>query len=151
VDNNMNSTYNTYEPNNSCAAPADLGQVIEGGTQTWTAEIYPTGDQDYYRVLGVEQSNVCFPFATETFKITVTMTPPQGADCRNYNLQLYSDGCGLLATSSNSSCSTETVSSQYDGMCAFNDDRYFRIRVWGVETSDWECKTYSLTVKFEQL
>lgn len=148
IDDNLGSSTNNFESNATCSVAAAMDDVIEGGSQTITSYIYGSGDQDYYRVKVVEQSGICFPFSSEPYRVTITLTPPSGSDCVNYNLQLYSDACGLISTSSSSSCTAETIIYDYDGTCTLNDDRYLRIRVYGSDSSQWECKSYSLKVQF---
>ena len=52
----VTSAADAYEPNQACSTPRTLPVVTEGGNVALAATIYPAGDQDYYRVLGVERS-----------------------------------------------------------------------------------------------
>ena len=151
VDEDISGAADNHEPNNSCTAPENLGDIPEGGSWNGTGTIYPQGDNDYFKFKAVEGGGFCVPFTSQTFRVTVQMSPPTGGDCRNYNLTLYSDGCAALKTSSLSSCSAESITYDWGGTCTFNDDKTLRIRVSPSGSADWECEDYQLHIEFTEL
>jgi hypothetical protein len=145
-DDNVAAT-DGYEPNNTCAAPRSLGTVAEGNSeQSWTATLYYTGDDDYYRFYAEEGTHTCIPFTGQTYTVRVRLVPPSSSgDCVDYDLYLYDDGCGTLRSSILGGCAEETITYSWSGTCSFDDSRYFRIGVLGWLDA-WECVPYTLYV-----
>ncbi len=144
VDDNIQGAPDGYEPNGTCATARSLGTIAEESSeQRFDATIYPAGDDDYYQVFARERESACFPGWGESFRLQVRLVPPQGADCRDYDLRLYDDGCVQLASAGVSGCTTDSLTYDWDGRCGFDDNRYFRVRVYGWNGA-WECANYQL-------
>lgn len=159
VDDNCNGTEDDAvagatdpgEPNNSCTSYSYLGTIAEANTVvSWTRTIYPSADTgDYYRFYAEEGTHTCFPFSDQDYTVRVTLQPPGGADCRDYNLRLYNDACTQVGASSNAGCSLDAINYTWDGECGADDSRYFRIGVVPYAGA-WECRPYTLTVDMWQ-
>jgi hypothetical protein len=133
-----------YEPNDSAGAYAPLGTVEEASPeQSWTATISPSGDWDFFRVHADEGEDVCVPLTDETLRFRVRLIPPQGADCRNYDLYLYDDAGSLLGSSASGGCAEESITFTWDGVCSLSDSRYFRIEV-RPSPGEYSCVPYTL-------
>lgn len=133
-----------YEPNDTVGAAVSLGTVDEDSLeQSWTATISPSADVDFYRIYAEEGSDFCFPMDPETCTIRVRLVPPQGADCRNYDLRLYDDAGTLIDSSSNGDCAEESITFTWVGVCSFSDSRYFRIEV-RPQPGEYSCAPYTL-------
>jgi hypothetical protein len=120
---------------------------------SWSSyTIYYTGDEDYFRFTAVEATHVCDPifFPDQDYQIRVTLIPPQGDDCRDYDLGLYTDGCEYLAGSAPAGCADNVINYIWDGACGANDDETFRIRIYGYSGA-WECAPYELRIDMWQL
>lgn len=149
IDDDVSGAVDTYEPNATCTGARSLGTVAEfNSEQSWTATIYYSGDVDYYRFYAEEGTHSCFPFSDQDYRIRVTLIPPQGDDCRDYDLFLYNDGCTRLGSSVAGGCATDIVEYTWDGECASDDSRYFRV---GITAYGWECVTYTLRIDMWQV
>ncbi len=152
TDDNVAAGSDSFEPNESCAAPVTLADVTENaGAVSYAGKIYPSLDKDYFRIDTLEESNACVPWTKETFRLTIDLTPPSGADCVDLNIVLYDDACSQLRSTTATGCAAEQLVYEWDGQCAYNDDRTFRFAIVGKSATDWECMGYSISVKREQL
>ena len=132
-----------FEPNETCDGYFSLGTVYSHtGEQSWTARIYPAGDEDTFRFLTMSY-DLCNFEQQEHFYIRIRMVPPQGAPCKDYSLFLYDDGCNLLQASTRPGCEEESITFSWDIHCEVDDFRYFRVRVSGVDGS-YDCGDYEL-------
>jgi hypothetical protein len=150
-DDNISGAADFTEPNNVCGSPAYLGTIAEANSAvTWSRTIYPSSDTaDFYRFYAEEGTHTCFPGTDQDYTIRVVLTPPPAPDCRDYDLVVYSDGCGSLGSSSAGGCATDAVQYTWDGVCGGDDSRYFRVEVrpYG---SAWECRNYTLSIDMWQ-
>lgn len=138
--------WDVYENNNTFDLARNMGTIAESNApQSWTAQIVPTGDNDWYRMYLEEGSHTCFPWTGQTYAIQVVLTPPQGAACVDYDVQIYDDSGVLLRSGTAGGCATENITYAWSGTCGVDDSRYFRIRVFGYAGS-WSCESYTLQV-----
>lgn len=133
------------EQNNTFATAYYMGIIDEGVTFTWNGQILPTGDEDWWRVYFMEGSHTCFPWTPQYYGARVTVTPPQGASCVDYDVYLYNDSGTLLAQSTVGGCAQEIIDYHFEGQCGTDDSRYFRIRVIGYAGA-WNCSAYNISV-----
>jgi hypothetical protein len=147
VDDNIVSARDGYENNNACTSPYDLGTVAEELSEaSWTATLYPAGDVDWFRFYADEANHTCFPGTSQSYTVRIRLEPPSGADCVDYDVYLFDDGCGTqLGRGYNGSCTAESFTYTWSGTCAFDDSRYFRVQVVGFGGA-WECRTYRLYI-----
>lgn len=140
------------EPNNVCGDPTVLGTVDEpDAAQTWTATIYPASDtSDWYRLYAQERGGSCIPGTDKEHRIALTLEPPSGADCVDYDLNLYDDNCAFLTSVPSNGCSVERITHSWTGACGVDSSRYFRVEVRAVGAA-WECRPYALTIDLERL
>jgi hypothetical protein len=151
TDDNVAGAVDSREPNDSCGGSFYLGTVAEENSEaSWLNTIYPAGDADFFRFYAREATHTCIPFTDQDYAIQVRLAPPTGADCRDYDLYLYSDGCGSLAFSTAGGCAEESLTYTWDGECAFDDSRYFRVEVRPIGAA-WECADYTLYIDMWQL
>jgi len=133
----------SFEPNETCDGYFSLGTVYSHvSEQSWTARIYPAGDEDTFRFFTVSY-DLCNFEQEEDFFLRVRMLPPQGASCKDYNLFLYDDGCNLLQASTRPGCEEESITFSWDRHCEFEDFGYFRVSVSGVDGT-YDCGDYEL-------
>jgi len=141
------------EPNNSCASYTELNTVGSDKTITYTnLTLYPDNDADYYLIPAIETDSSCsccdFFCLDEDFRLTITLTVPQGAG--SY-LFCTGDSCGSV----DQNC-VEVVAGQFDtwiwtldGGCPGNDSYERFIRVTGDNFPGFECAPYTLQYTFE--
>lgn len=151
VDENVPFAEDQYEPNNACnpLVPADV--VGEGDTWTvYTATIFPKGDVDYYHILADEADHTCFPLFAQEYTLEVKVVPPQGVNCRDYDLYLYSSDCLLLKASTAASCLSDTVKYTWSGTCVMDDSMQVIVKVvpW---LSANDCYPYTLSIRMTAL
>jgi len=152
IDDHVAAATDSFEPNETCSDPEILADIVENaGAASYTGKIYASGDNDFFKVLAKEESNACVPWTSESFRLTIDLTPPSGADCVDLNVVLYDDSCNQLAATSATGCSTEQLVYEWNGTCTYNDDRTFRFAVVGKSATDWECMGYTISIKREQL
>ncbi|MBN1773403.1 MAG: hypothetical protein JXB32_19230, partial [Deltaproteobacteria bacterium] len=151
VDDAVSGATDSGEPNNSCTSYNYLGTVAEANSaQSWTRTIYPSTDTgDYFRFYAEEGTHTCFPGTDQDYTVRVTLQPPTGADCRDYDLRLYNDSCTQIGSSSAGGCTADSLTYTWDGACGGDDSRYFRIGVVPYSGA-WECRPYTLTVDMWQ-
>jgi hypothetical protein len=145
VDDNIAAASDSYA--NTCATASWIGNIAEDATaHLINATIYPDGDEDHFRFRAVEGTHTCFPGTGQTYYVEVSVQPPTGVDCRDYDIYLYDDGCTQLRSAAAAGCVEDTISYSWGGTCALDDSRYFRVRVdgWG---SAWECALYELSIR----
>jgi len=145
-----------YEGNPSCAAGRRLAAQINGQpTSTLRGTVYPANDADHFVFTAQEDDEgscaCCDFFCTdEDFRVTVTLTPPDG---RRYRLCLGGDCNGL-----GSNCvdvtgpSTASRTYTYDGGCCpiwCSDSRDVRVSVQGVGGA-YDCEEYTLRYRVDQ-
>ncbi len=145
-----------YEGNDTCAAGADLGTVLENkGGLTFHGTLFPDHDVDWYVLVGAELSNFCL-FGDEgpyTMAITLTDLPP-GTD---YDLCVWSEddvaGCGDLADTGpceeldiwRTGQTPETYTYTWPGACGDNDDKVFYVKVVNYfDEAPYDCAPYTL-------
>lgn len=142
------------EPNSTCPASANLGDLHEGNS--WSANspmsIYPQGDVDWYRQRTYEISNFCL-FGEGPYYYTATLTPPAG---KTYVLEV----CWALhddPSCTNRGCSSVTVlgptpgsaGRTWMGACSAQDGLDFYIRVYPTAgATNFTCTPYTLTTEF---
>ncbi len=149
IDDNIAAAIDTFEPNESCIQYLNLSDIPEdAGAQQFTGKIYPSGDRDFYKVKFVESAHACVPFTSQTFRVTINLTPPTGLDCVDLNVILYNDAdaCVEQTRSNATGCGAKQIVFDYGGTCTFNDDKTFRFAVVGRAAADWECSGYTMTV-----
>jgi len=132
--------------NDTCANTTYLGTIREvDGEVTLTATIYPQDDVDYFRFEAEEGTSGCIPFMDQDLTVRIRLTPPQGADCRDYDLHLYDEQCSSLESSQGAACDEEVIIYTWDGMCGMDDSRYFRVAVepWA---GAFSCTSYTIVI-----
>ena len=152
ADNGIDGAVDIYEPNDSCSAHYDMGTVNEGSTKTWSATAYRTdmgNDPDFFRFYADEATHFCvIPGLPQSYSVTIVLTPPSSTgDCVNYDLYVYNDSCVLLDRSIHSSCTTDSVTYSWNGNCAVDDSKHFRIEMRPL--SNWECVPYSMSAHMD--
>ena len=160
---------NGVNTNDVCTVADAINAAPEGGVTTINANIYPMpsingNDEDWYRVEVDENDALCVPFSTERYRVVFRLSGiPVGSD---YDLSVHPDdngscasnvisGCGgfLSGASGTGSCVSARSSNvddgfhfDFDGTCAFDDNRFFRVRVR--RFSGGACGNYQLSVAF---
>ncbi len=160
VDNNITGTsVNAWEPNDICGEVSALPAVTTDGatssrTNTETAQVYYTGDVDYYSVRvnesgGSDCLTTCFD--NEVSTLTVTLSVPAGAG--SFQICGVKNTCGGLP---GSNCITVnggmsgTITMRGDSaccsgiFCSTNNSATFYLRVRGLAAQAWECQSYTL-------
>lgn len=153
IDDGVPGAIDSTEPNDTCTSWGSLGTVVEGSAaRDWWYTIHSAADTaDYFRFDAEEGPHPdCFPFSDQDYRVQVTLTPPQGADCRDYDLRLYDDSCAQLVSSFATGCTVETTAYSWDGECGTDDSRYFRVAVLPY-ASAWECVPYTLSIEMWQI
>jgi len=147
VDDNIVSARDTYENNSTCSSAYDLGTIPEESIElSWPATLYPAGDVDWYLFYADEANHSCFPGTSQTYTVRIRLVPPSGADCVDYDVYLFDDGCGTqLGRGYAGGCTAESFTYSWSGTCILNDSRNFRVEVVGYG-GVWECRTYRLYV-----
>ena len=152
-----NPTGDDYEPNNSCPAMTELESVTENqGIKTFTGNIYPGSDVDWYKVKAKELSNICFGGDEGPFSFSVIFTPPTGMD---YDLCVWAaDEFTCAALPDTGLCEELNlwewgdkqeifISDEWSGSCGTNDDREFYIKVVTYDPeNDFACEPYTLQI-----
>jgi len=141
-----------HEPNGSCGSFAQLPPLGSDGQYTIsTATLYPSGDEDYFRVNATETDSSCgcgIINPDEDYRFHATLDVPVTAG--SYELCI-STTCGSFTT-----CTTVggggsgSIFLNLDGSCSGAADSYTPyIRVRGINSPGFECLSYSLTLRFE--
>jgi hypothetical protein len=138
----------TYEPNESCGAQANLGAImapVTGMSISGSPTIYPDGDADYYVLFAREPTDSpvdCIPvLCQENYELVLTLVRPP-------------DAPGLQLCASASSCAGEGCtggSSQtltWTGTCGGLDDRNVYFSVRGPGGGQFDCHPYDVRISF---
>jgi hypothetical protein len=144
----------TFNTNDSCPVADAIPVVPENGSNTINATIYPMpsiggADEDWYIVEVDENDGACFPFSNEPYRTVFTLTGiPAGSD---YDLHIVDpDNCNAIeGVSAAGGNANESVTINFDGTCAFDDNRFFRIRVFRFGGGGGSCDDYQLGVAFQ--
>ena len=165
IDNNCDGlvdnaiTGDQYEPNNTCPAAGDLGEVIENkGKLSFQGTLFPDKDVDWLVVVGAELNGFCLFSDEGPYTMTVTLKDlPPGTD---YDLCVWSEddvaGCGDLQDLGpceelgiwKEGGTPETYTYTWEGECAGNDDKVFYIKVVNYyDTNPFDCAPYTLELE----
>lgn len=135
-----------YENNNNCSLHRSLGSVTE--SSTWvskTATLNPAGDVDWYSAKGLESSNPCIPFTSETFYFRARVVVPAG---RTIKLCLMPTSCaGSQSCQQGSGPMTLEVKYTVNGTCTLSDDTegFFLVQALDSVAS---CGTYPVSFNY---
>ncbi|HOH76860.1 MAG TPA: MopE-related protein [Myxococcota bacterium] len=153
VDDGITSAIDGYEANNSCQTALDLGTFEEDATaRSFTATIYPSGDNDYYIGYFDEAGGIdCIPFTDQDYRVKITLTPPSGSNCVNYQIRIYDNSCNEKARTTQTGCAARTLTWDWDGACGGDDSATWRFAVIPNSTNDWECVGYTMTVEMDAI
>ncbi|HEV8198601.1 MAG TPA: hypothetical protein VGS03_01115 [Candidatus Polarisedimenticolia bacterium] len=153
VDNG--SFGDTREPNGTCAAAMTLPTV--GSDQTLTQNsltIYPSGDVDYFRIVGTETDSTCaccdFFCTQEDYKLNVTLTVPAGAGSYSFCTDLACANVGNFCQTVNAGQSF-TWTFSFDGMCTTTDSYAVFVRVSPGGSPGFTCAPYILSYNLDAL
>lgn len=110
-----------YEPNDTLAAAADLGNLTDGEQGGINGNFHDGIDEeDYFRLNLQEDSDFCVPGSSQSYRLRLQLDVPAGLD-----LDLYvtaPDGT-LLGQSVNSGNATENIDFDFPGTCGLDDSR----------------------------
>ena len=121
-----------------------LDTVDEDSTeQSWTATISADGDRDFFVLDAEEGTAICIPGTAQSYTFRVRLVPPQGADCRDYDLYLYDDAGTLIDSSENAGCLEEAIIFGWVGECGLNDSLSFIAEV-RPQPGEFSCSPYTL-------
>ena len=140
----------TDEPNGSCGAQTDLGEMTAPVTRLsipGSPTIYPVGDLDFFTIYAIEPTDAfwdCVPvICREDYRVTITLTrPPDGP---NFLLCASGSSCGDQEAHCTTGASIEV---RWSGSCGGTDDR----RIWFSVRSgsgQFDCHTYDAQIRFE--
>lgn len=142
----------TFEPNETCAAYANVPPVGSNQVITLTSQtVYGSGDNDYYRIVANESDSSCSCcdlFCTdEDYQLRITLSVPSGAGsyilCTGASCGSVGQYCTeILAGQSNSWIWT------LDGACPANDSYEYFVRIYGDNSPASSCLPYTLQYQF---
>jgi len=165
--------------NSTCATATNLGDVdatTNGATNTWQRSIYPTGDNDWFKIRVREGTDnpscieeiPCIEGGTEKYRTHFSLTAPSG---ESYALEVlvptpadYDTCTGTTLTNANNTITHEWIRASnlfscalcifdiycYPGGygCAFDDSQiyYVRVRASPSNPQSFSCAPYTLSV-----
>jgi hypothetical protein len=151
-DDNITSSIDGYESNPNCGFPKDLGVIYEGDAQmVFKATAYPGTDIDWFRFTAAEKDHSCVWGTDQDYSVTIYMFEPTGpaVDARMV-LELWTDSCQKLASSSVNGAVAELIQYKWDGECGPNDSRSFRIKIAPTTKDDARCLPYTVYVSMRK-
>ena len=145
------------ENNDTCEMARRLPDVIEGGAcMSYSATIYPDGDEDWLWFRAVEGWHDCEPFTGQCYyTLTTDLHAPPGVDLEVClypswpsdvpDCHAVSDPGGELCTEIGES----TMIVQWEGICMLDDSIDFVVRVRARPGSAASCESYGLSFGLE--
>ena len=130
-----------YEENNTFDNAFSLGSVTEE-VKSFTGRISEEGDMDFYELTAAEGTHIGIPYASQYFRITVTLSLPADKD---YDLYIYNESGSVLGQSAERGNDEEIVVLDWEGAFGADDSKLFGIEVRPY-SGDFSCDDYTLTV-----
>lgn len=139
------------EPNESCADYQSMIAITSNQFREYRdLSIYGAGDNDYYRVVAVENDSVCSCGSTsqdEDYQIYLYLTAPAGAGsymfCTGQTCAGVNDNCVEVPAGMD-----RTLTWTLDGSCAVNDMYEVYVRIYGKNAPGYQCAPYFFSYEF---